>query len=168
MRNADKGGGAGSGESQKPPTVPELTQKVKDLEAEKLSLEGKVTEANTAKDNAIAAQQKAEGERDVANTAKDTAIAAQQKAEGEREQAVKDKTAAETAKADAVKDKEKAEADLKNTDERTEARLRELSAKNGGTLPPKQQGAGDHTVTDKPDDKTKTPVQRLASTIKIA
>lgn len=159
MLNADKGGGSGGGE-QKPMNVAELTQRVKDLETEKQTLDTKLKEANQAKDDATAAQQKAEGERDVANTAKDDAIKAQQKAESDRD-------AANTAKDDAINAQTKAETDLKTADERAEQKLREIDAKNGGTLPPKKPGAGDHTV-DQPADQSLPPMKRLAAGMKVA
>lgn len=52
------------------------------------------------------------------------------------------KTALTTDLATANTAKTKAEADLKTADERAETRLREISAKNGGTLPPKDHNAG--------------------------
>ena len=136
---ADKGGN-GSAEN-KPQTVAELAAKVKELEAENSKVSGERDQAVKDKDAAIAAQQKAEGERDQAVKDKDAAISAQQKAEGERDQATKNK-------GEAVAAKEKAEADLKTADQRAEQKLREIDAKNGGTLPGKQAGAGDHTSTD--------------------
>lgn len=67
---------------------------------------------------------------------------------------------------DATAAKDKAEADLKTTDERTETRLREISARNGGTLPPKAAGAGDHTQEETKADAT--PREKLAGIFKVA
>ncbi len=161
--DSEKGGKSGS---QAAPTVADLTQKVTDLEAQKTRLEG---ELQTAKD-ATAAE-----------TLKVTNLTADKtRLEGEL-QTAKDATAAETLKvtdltaektrlegelqtSKAAKDK--AEADLKTADDRAETKLYEISARNGGTLPPKKAGAGDHTQDQTKSDAT--PRQKLAGIFKVA
>lgn len=123
---ADKETGGG----QKALTVPELAQKVKDLEAEKQALETKVTEANTAKDAAVAAQQQAEKELAEASTARDAAVAAQQKAEKERDEANTAKAAAAAAE---QKASERAAANG-HPPVHTEAAKTEANAKDGAAL----------------------------------
>ena len=49
--------------------------------------------------------------------------------------------------------KANAEAALATADERAETRLREISAKNGGTLPPKDHTAGNSQTGGKPENK---------------
>jgi chromosome segregation ATPase len=57
-----------------------------------------------------------------------------------------DLATANTAKATAIAERDKA-------DERAETRLREISAKNGGTLPPKDHNAGNSQTGGKPENK---------------
>jgi hypothetical protein len=79
--------------------------------------------------------------------------------------AVKDKADADAAKVLADSAKSKAESDLKTADDRAETRLREISAKSGGVLPPKK--GGDVTLTGskemtRADFMALTPGQRSA------
>jgi|694.fasta_scaffold01691_15 chromosome segregation ATPase len=64
-----------------------------------------------------------------------------------------DKTKLTTDLATANTAKANAEAALVTADERAETRLREISAKNGGTLPPKDHTAGNSQTGGKPENK---------------
>ncbi|MES2569605.1 MAG: hypothetical protein V4710_06070 [Verrucomicrobiota bacterium] len=55
------------------------------------------------------------------------------------------------------------EENLKNADSRADTRLREIVARSGGVLPPKDFGAGAKTDEQKPGDKAEAPAKRLAS-----
>jgi membrane protein involved in colicin uptake len=167
MHNAEKATGGGT--SAKPLTVPELTQRVKDLEGERDA-------ATQAKDKAEAdlkteteSVTRLEGEKDVAVKAKDKAESDLKteketviRLEGEKDAALKAKGEVEAAKIQVEGELTTTKTDLQDATGRLE-----IAAKSGAPLPPKGAGLGDHTQ-DKPADKTLTPTQRLASTIKIA
>jgi chromosome segregation ATPase len=80
--------------------------------------------------------------------------------EAEKATLTTDLATANTAKATLITDlatantaKANAEAALATADERAETRLREISAKNGGTLPPKDHTAGTGQTGGKPETK---------------
>lgn len=159
---ADKGGKTGGSNSA--PTVAELTTKVTDLEAQKVKADADLKAATELGEKAEAdlkteraKSEKLEADLKLANE-KTTKLETDLKSEQEK-----------STKLDvdlkAANDKStKAEADLKAADERAEQRLREIDARNGGTVPNKKPGAGDHTTTQEPD-ASETPQNRLAALI---
>jgi chromosome segregation ATPase len=148
----DKGGSSGGG-SQKPLTVVELTQRVQALEGEKTTL-------TTERDDLKAKVGTLEAEKATLTTERDDLKAKVGTLEGEKATlttdlatANSDKTKLTTDLATANTAKTNAEAALVTADERAETRLREISAKNGGTLPPKDHTAGNSQTGGKPENK---------------
>jgi hypothetical protein len=138
------------------PTVPELTAKVLKLEAD-LAIAGEsATETGAALKVANETSTKLQTDLTAATLRADKAEADLVIANAAAAKLQTDLTAA-TQRAD------KADADLKIADTRAELKVRELYASNGLVLPAKQAGAGDHTVTQKPDNAALTPRQRLAA-----
>jgi chromosome segregation ATPase len=152
---ADKASGGGSDVA---PTIKQQLETAQARVAELEPLEGKVTKLEGDLKAATENASEIGGDLKAANE-KVTALEGDLKVAGEKATKLEGDLKAANEKT------EKAESDLKTADERAETKLREIDAKNGGTLPSKQADAGDHTQEKSKADGT--PRERLAGIFKI-
>ena len=151
----DNGGGTGGG--GKPQTVPELTQKVTTLEADKQKLDGELA-AEKQKVTALeAGKQKLDGEL-AAEKQKVTALEAdKQKLDGELAAEKQKVTTLETDKQTVTKERDQFKVDA--------SKAREEMAKAGITPPPSDAAKKEGEKQEGTEDKNLTPAQRLAKII---
>lgn len=156
MLAPETGGGTGGGGtgSQKPPTVPELTQKVTTLESEKQAL---ITERDAEKQKVTTL----EGEKQALLTERDAEKQKVTTLEGEKQALITERdaekqkvTTLESEKQTITKERDQARIDKTKADEQLA---------NAGIKPPETQTTQEAGKQQSGDDSGKAPSERLSS-----